>query len=471
MAGDRLLIKGGRVFDGVSDDVIPQDVLVEGDRIVEVKPGIKADARVLDATGKWVTPGFIDMHVHLTGGQLGTLGWEVLPAIVGCGITTVRDLGAHWTIETLGVGADSRDLRQMALDVESGKVVGPTIIYSGPPLHQMDPRMFQNPMMVEAMKAASGDPGSKPIESPEEGRAVVKHLIEEQGARSIKLYETIREPVAAAILDAAANRAPVTGHLGLTSSKFAMRHGIGGVEHINQSPIRDLAPAHRRLDPDDCLFTPGYALTVLRAWADVDLNGPEVEDWLRTLVDTGSFMDPTVSVRSRDSVDDPRRRLFRTSFHPRNMKDGRGFAAAAAADSRVFAGSTVTARASGNQRGLIRAIYEAGGDLVVGTDLLPGQLAGYKYHSSMLALQNRGMRAIDILRAATSVSAKHLWLDDIGRIAVGKRADIAMFDTNPVADIANVESVSHVVKGGVLYESAKLLALAQLAAPAVLVGA
>jgi len=453
------LIKGGRVFDGVSDDVRPKDILVEGDRILEVSPLIEADAQVVNAAGKWVTPGFIDMHVHLTGGKLGTLGWEVLPALVGNGVTTVRDLGAHWTIETLGIGSNSRLLRQLSLDVESGKVVGPTIIFSGPPLHQFDPRMLQNPPMVEALRGASEDPGSKPIESPEEAREVVRRLIDEEGARSIKLYETIREPVAKAIFEAASGRAPVTGHLGLTSSKFAMRNGIGGVEHINQSPIRDLAPPHRRIGPDDCLFTPGYALTVLRAWADVDLNGPEVEDWLRTLVDTGSFMDPTVAVRDRNTQD-PRRTLFPISYHAA-QRDGRGFGGGSAGSAAVFAGEEDTARARANQRGLIKMIYDSGGDLVVGTDLLPGQLAGYKHHASMLALQNRGMKPLDVLRATTSVSARHLWLDDIGQIAAGKRADIAIFDRDLVSDIANVDSISYVVRGGTLYESAKLLALAK----------
>lgn len=62
-----LLIKGGRVIDpsqGLDDTL---DVLVEGGVIKEIGKGLKAPAgaETIDASGKYVTPGLIDMHVHL----------------------------------------------------------------------------------------------------------------------------------------------------------------------------------------------------------------------------------------------------------------------------------------------------------------------------------------------------------------------------------------------------------------------
>lgn len=454
MPGDRLLIRGATVFDGVNEELAQRDVLVEGDRIVEVAPTVDALAEVYDGTGKFLVPGMIDMHVHLW-----NLGWEVLPALVGNGVTTVRDLGTHWTMETLGVGGDARRVRQLQLDVESGKVVGPNIIYSGPMLHQVNPYMLGNPVMAECIEQASGDPGSRPIESPEHAREVVRHLIEEQGVGSIKLYESIRNPVAAAVLEEAAGRVPVTGHLGLTSSKFAMRHGLGGMEHLHQSPIRDIAPPHRQIDPEDWLAVPGYALTVLRTWAEVDLGGPEVEDWVRTLVDTGAFLDPTVTITSaRPKPDDERRRLFPTSM-PRIVGQRRG-----GSDTRSFGGEEVTSRARANQRGLMRLIYSSGGDMLLGTDLLPGALPGWGYHAEMLSFQSRGVRPLDIMRAATSKAAKHLMRDDLGQVAPGKRADMVLLDRNPVDDVANIDSITHVVKNGALLESASLLAIAPVPA-------
>ncbi len=62
-----MLIKGGRVIDPSQkiDDTL--DVLVENGLIKQVGKGLQApaDAKVVDAAGKYVVPGLIDMHVHL----------------------------------------------------------------------------------------------------------------------------------------------------------------------------------------------------------------------------------------------------------------------------------------------------------------------------------------------------------------------------------------------------------------------
>ena len=60
-----ILIRNGRVIDpGRIND--PADVLIENGKIATVGPGLKAPsgATVIDATGKWVLPGFVDLHVH-----------------------------------------------------------------------------------------------------------------------------------------------------------------------------------------------------------------------------------------------------------------------------------------------------------------------------------------------------------------------------------------------------------------------
>ncbi|MDY6790878.1 MAG: dihydroorotase [Thermodesulfobacteriota bacterium] len=62
----QILIKGGRVIDPGNFNGIA-DVLIENGKIVEIQEGTstKAEGRTIDATGKIVTPGLIDMHVHL----------------------------------------------------------------------------------------------------------------------------------------------------------------------------------------------------------------------------------------------------------------------------------------------------------------------------------------------------------------------------------------------------------------------
>ncbi|MEN8181431.1 MAG: dihydroorotase [Myxococcota bacterium] len=62
----RLLIRGGRVLDPLGGLDGPADVLVEDGSIVAVEAGLDApDAEVLDASGCWVAPGFVDLHTHL----------------------------------------------------------------------------------------------------------------------------------------------------------------------------------------------------------------------------------------------------------------------------------------------------------------------------------------------------------------------------------------------------------------------
>ncbi len=62
----RILIKNGRVLDPKSGVDETLDILVDGGRIADLKPSIKAkDATVIDASRLVVAPGFIDMHAHL----------------------------------------------------------------------------------------------------------------------------------------------------------------------------------------------------------------------------------------------------------------------------------------------------------------------------------------------------------------------------------------------------------------------
>ncbi len=62
-----VLISGGTVYDGTEDAARVADVVISGDRIAYVGPGAAARysaARVVDARGKIVSPGFIDPHAH-----------------------------------------------------------------------------------------------------------------------------------------------------------------------------------------------------------------------------------------------------------------------------------------------------------------------------------------------------------------------------------------------------------------------
>jgi len=76
----RRLIKGGTVIslDPNVGDLMPGDVLVEGDKILEVgRDIVAADAEMIDATGMIVLPGFVDTHRHIWEGLLRNIGTDV----------------------------------------------------------------------------------------------------------------------------------------------------------------------------------------------------------------------------------------------------------------------------------------------------------------------------------------------------------------------------------------------------------
>src|SRR5688572_29235694 len=61
------LIRGATVLTGTGARIDNGDVLIVGGRIAAVGSGLQApaDARVVEAGGRWVTPGLIDVHSHL----------------------------------------------------------------------------------------------------------------------------------------------------------------------------------------------------------------------------------------------------------------------------------------------------------------------------------------------------------------------------------------------------------------------
>ncbi len=82
-----LVIRGGTVVDGTGAPARPADVAIDGDRIVEVGDlGGVAARRELDAEGRIVTPGFVDLHSHFD----AQIGWDpLLSSSCWHGVTTV----------------------------------------------------------------------------------------------------------------------------------------------------------------------------------------------------------------------------------------------------------------------------------------------------------------------------------------------------------------------------------------------
>ncbi|MEW6322579.1 MAG: D-aminoacylase [Acidobacteriota bacterium] len=109
-----VLIRGGRLIDGTGNPWIRADVAIAGDRIAAVGrlDDVRA-AKVIDAAGRIVAPGFIDVHSH-AGPGLATLELRHGQPLLAQGITTAlvnpdgggpTDLAAQRaTYETQGIG-------------------------------------------------------------------------------------------------------------------------------------------------------------------------------------------------------------------------------------------------------------------------------------------------------------------------------------------------------------------------------
>lgn len=111
VAPDRVALVGATVLDGTGAAPVPDaTILIEGDSIVAVGPRarvrVPADAKVIDVAGRWILPGFIDLHMHLTFSNdqskdaLQTNSEATVRAIsfmeqfLREGITSVRDVAA-----------------------------------------------------------------------------------------------------------------------------------------------------------------------------------------------------------------------------------------------------------------------------------------------------------------------------------------------------------------------------------------
>ncbi|WP_274473910.1 metal-dependent hydrolase family protein [Mangrovimonas aestuarii] len=131
------LIKNAKIFDGVNEKLIDGDVLIENNLIKQVGGSIKAPkgATVINAEGKTVIPGLIDVHWHMALAELpmsfvlsgdafevGIISTLASPKTLMRGFTTVRDMGGNvFSLKRL---------------IDEGLVVGPRILPSGPMISQ-----------------------------------------------------------------------------------------------------------------------------------------------------------------------------------------------------------------------------------------------------------------------------------------------------------------------------------------------
>src|SRR5215213_3292067 len=90
---DDLVIRGGTVIDGSGAPARLADVSVKDGRIAAIGAGLPRGAAEIDATGRLVTPGFVDIHTHYDGqavwdSHLAPSAWHGVTTVVmgNCGV-------------------------------------------------------------------------------------------------------------------------------------------------------------------------------------------------------------------------------------------------------------------------------------------------------------------------------------------------------------------------------------------------
>ena len=102
---------------------------------------------------------------------------------------------------------------------------------------------------------------------------------------------------------------------------------------------------------------------------------------------------------------------------------------------------------------LLKALYDAGITIIPGTDSFPG----YALHHELELYARAGIPPAEVLRLATLTSAEVIGANgERGVIAPGKFADLILVDGDPSTQIADIDKVSLVMKGGRIYDPARI---------------
>ena len=99
----------------------------------------------------------------------------------------------------------------------------------------------------------------------------------------------------------------------------------------------------------------------------------------------------------------------------------------------------------------MKELVEAGGLAGIGSH---GQLQGLGFHWELWSVASAGMDSHEALRVATIIGAEAIGLDtDLGSLEVGKLADILIMEDNPLENLRNTNTLTHVIKNGKVYNS------------------
>jgi len=388
-------------------------VVIRGERIDAVfasgsRP-LPKDARVENLRGRYLIPGLIDAHVHLSGAESSMAGYRpLLRTLLRGGVTSIRDMAG-----------DDRLLGYLALRANTDALPSPDIVYaallSGPSFFAEDPR---------AQAASVGMPlGTAPWMQAIRDTTDIPLAVAEArgtGATGVKLYANL----SAALVRRVATEAHRQGlEVWTHATVFPARPGdavAAGADTISHSPylVWEAAPTV----PAD------YRVRAHGDFRRIAADAAPILALLKEMKARGTILDATVGAFRREAKE-----------HPDQV--GAGIVSWSYAVTRLAHRQGVLIDAGSDSAGLPS---EAHGPDLGGPPLV---------HEEMdLLVAHCGFTPIEAIEAATRISAMAMGHGaDRGTITAGKFADLVVLTADPSRDIGNTRRIAFVIKHGRIY--------------------
>ncbi|MFD7013289.1 amidohydrolase family protein [Streptomyces sp. NPDC059161] len=396
------VVHAGRLWDGtgesVRDDV---DIVVRGGRIASVEPHRKRGAaRYVDASDRTVVPGLWDTHTHP---WQSTYGGRQTVGQLSYGITTAVSLG--------GFAYEQARIREA---VATGQLAGPRLLTTG--------ELLDGSRVAYSMgRAHRTEDGLR--RSLERGAALDWDFV--------KTY--VRAP--SWVMEQAARFAHE--RLGVRSGSHLLSPGV----QVGQDLTTHLQ-ATQRAEFGHATSATGHSYEdVLEIYTAAGINFALIVTPFTSAPLVGA--DPALA-------EDPRVTAVMPPWDTAVVRQS--------ASTPPTPAQLATLR---TETDVYRRVLEAGGLVALGTDqpLVP---VGLSLHLSLRALHLGGLSPAATLRTATVLPARLFGLDrDLGTVEPGKLADLTLVDGDPFTDFDTLVRTTAVLRGGVPYSTADLVAAFQ----------
>jgi imidazolonepropionase-like amidohydrolase len=444
-------LTGGTIIDGTGRPAIANGVIIlRGDRLLCVGtaqqcPILAGGARI-DMTGRFITPGLVDAHVHFSqtgwvdGRPDGLSAPELYPypetaralranparwyrSYLCSGITAVFDVGGHPWTTTLPAKAESDSFAPHV------RAAGPLITHAGRSALNVDDEIYTFLPMGSSAEVQASVAKLKGMGSS----AVKVWYLAPTAARRQELDERMLEVGAAA---RAAGLDLIVHATGLREAKVALRAGAVLLVHsVENEPVDqeflDLLARNR------AIYAPTLVVgrNATRASVAIALGQRFPAD------DPGGCVD-SATVAKVANVE-PLRPLMPERLRPVDIAFRR--LEAVGARSAVMAEN-------------VRRVHAAGGIIATATDAgNPLTLHGPSIFDEMETMQAAGLAPADVVVMSTRNGARAMNREkDFGTLEAGKMADLLVLTENPLADVRAFRSRTHVMRGGRLYQQTAL---------------